>query len=516
MIARAGWPGVVIVSLFALGPADAAEPARGPNVILMIADGGGYTIWEAAALYEGTRGREFYDAQGWVRGTSSTYALRRQTEPPVSADLARVQNPFFVYDPLRAWDPTPEPGGEGAYPFYFAGYKWLRQTAPDSANTMSTLVTGQKTYSGSINTDGAKQPIVETLARIAHERGKGVGVVTSVPFSHATPAAAAGAHHGDRNRYCMLAVEMLTADYPDVIAGCGNPDFDNNGLRLTEESARDYDYVGGKDVWAFLNGEHRLLKAGHVVCNEPGAPDHTVLDARRMAALSRLKLVQSRAAIEALGQGDLPDRLLLVPEIGQVVLDRATHEGVGGTLQQQRGSRADPRLTPPGYDPPVATVPSLETLTEVALNALDDRASGFFLHVEGGAVDWAMHANQLGRAIEELADFKRAVHAVSAWVEAHGGWDETLLIVTADHDHLLWGPKADEVPFSPLEDRGAGKLPGHRWLSNGHSNALVPVFARGRGAERIAELSVRRDPYRGAYLDQVDLYTIMRSVLEGR
>ena len=52
----------------------------------------------------------------------------------------------------------------------------------------------------------------------------------------------------------------------------------------------------------------------------------------------------------------------------------------------------------------------------MALNHLDDDPDGFFLHIEGGAVDWAMHANQMGRMIEEMTDFKNSVDAVDALV----------------------------------------------------------------------------------------------------
>jgi alkaline phosphatase len=187
---------------------------------------------------------------------------------------------------------------------------------------------------------------------------------------------------------------------------------------------------------------------------------------------------------------------------------------VGGTLQQQRGSRADPRYTAPGDDPPIDGVPTLETLTRVALNALDDDPDGFFLHVEGGAVDWAMHDCQMGRTIEEMIDFKRSVAAVVEWVEQRDAWDETLVIVTSDHDHLLWGPDSDKVPFEPLESNGKGQMPSYRWLAGDHTNQLVPVFAHGVGSEQLPEHADENDPFYGAYIDQTDLFKAMKAVIE--
>jgi alkaline phosphatase len=44
-------------------------------------------------------------------------------------------------------------------------------------------------------------------------------------------------------------------------------------------------------------------------------------------------------------------------------------------------------------------------MTRGALNVLERDEDGFFLMVEGGAVDWAAHANNLPRIIEEQIDF---------------------------------------------------------------------------------------------------------------
>jgi alkaline phosphatase len=510
--------------LAATGAALEADPApEAKNIVLMVADGAGFNTWKATAMYEGTVGSDFHDAPGWVELALSAHSLRRSPEPPVSPAHGLTQFPSLVYDPARAWDPTPEPGGVGDYPYHFAGYKWLRQTAPDSAATMTSLVTGLKTYDGSVNFDGAGVPVGDTVAGLAHARGKRVGIVSSVQFAHATPAAAAGAHHADRGAYCEIALEMLTGPYPDFIAGCGNPDFDNNGEPIDDPQAKDYRYVGGQETWSLLTGTGGL-EVGQEVCvrSVEGVEQGVALTAEQIDALERWTLRQSRPEIESLRESPTPDKLLVVPRVGEVVLwsgrepDPVRHAHavhVGGTLQQGRGSRADPRYTPPGHDPLLTGVPSLETLTRAALNALDEDEDGFFLHVEGGAVDWAMHDNQMGRMIEEMVDFKRSVEAVIAWVASHGGWDETLLIVTADHDHLLWGPRADAIPFDPLQDRGAGRLPAYRWLSSSHSNALVPLYARGVGSERFASLATSEDPFYGPYADHTDVFTVMKTAL---
>jgi alkaline phosphatase len=115
--------------------------------------------------------------------------------------------------------------------------------------------------------------------------------------------------------------------------------------------------------------------------------------------------------------------------------------------------------------------------------------------------------------VEEMIDFKRSIEAVIDWVGAHGGWKHTLLIITADHDLMLWGPHSDSVPFDPLQDNGPGRLPSYRWLSRSHSNALVPVYARGVGAETLVSFATAEDPFYGPYLGHPDIFHVIKAVL---
>jgi len=61
---------------------------------------------------------------------------------------------------------------------------------------------------------------------------------------------------------------------------------------------------------------------------------------------------------------------------------------------------------------------------------------------------------------------------------------------------------------------GQGRLPAYRWLSDGHSNALVPVFARGPGSGSLAEQTRGDDPFYGPYIDQTDIYTLIKAALK--
>ena len=73
---------------------------------------------------------------------------------------------------------------------------------------------------------------------------------------------------------------------------------------------------------------------------------------------------------------------------------------------------------------------SLAELTRKGIELLDN-PKGFFMHVEGGKIDWACHANDLRAAIGDILDFEQAVAEAVKFYEKHP--EETLIIVTADH-----------------------------------------------------------------------------------
>ena len=111
-------------------------------------------------------------------------------------DSSRI--PLTVYDPAQNYDATPVAGVNAAgYERAFAGYDWNRATYPDSANTASAIATGAKSYNNAIDVDGNGHALAN-LAELAHSLGKSTGVVSTVQFSDATPAATGGANNISR------------------------------------------------------------------------------------------------------------------------------------------------------------------------------------------------------------------------------------------------------------------------------------------------------------------------------
>jgi alkaline phosphatase len=89
--------------------------------------------------------------------------------------------------------------------------------------------------------------------------------------------------------------------------------------------------------------------------------------------------------------------------------------------------------------------PSLVDITLAALTVLSRNPNGFWLMVEAGDVDWANHDNNLDNSIGTVLDGDDAVRAIAEWVETHGGWKDTVLIVTADHGHYLHLTKPEVI-----------------------------------------------------------------------
>ena len=91
---------------------------------------------------------------------------------------------------------------------------------PDSASTATSISTGHKTYSGTINMDETGTTAYETIAEKVHDQlGMSVGVISSVNLNHATPAAFY-AHQASRNDYYEIGLELVNSGF-EYFAGGG-------------------------------------------------------------------------------------------------------------------------------------------------------------------------------------------------------------------------------------------------------------------------------------------------------
>ena len=113
----------------------------------------------------------------------------------------------------------------------------------------------------------------------------------------------------------------------------------------------------------------------------------------------------------------------------------------------------------------------LPNATKLAMEKLSKNENGFFLMVEGSQIDWGGHNNEGDYLIEELLDFDKAIGVALDFAAKNG---ETLVIVTADHEtggFTLASKDGDYNKINPV------------FSTTGHSGTMVPVFAKGPGAE---------------------------------
>lgn len=410
-------------------------------------------------IADGCGYRQYEATSLYLHGTPNRLG---QAQFPLRLGVSTYCSTGSGYDGARAW----------------SDFNYVKKGSTDSAAAATAMATGVKTYSGAIGVGPDKKPLKNVLER-AEEVGRATGVVSSVQLSHATPAGFL-AHADSRASYEEIARQALLQGKAEVIIGCGHPWYNNDGRRAEKAN---YQFVGGEETW-------KALEAG-----QAGA------DADGDGKADPWTLLETREAFRALATGDTPKRVVGVPQ-------------VSATLQQRRSgdAKAEPFAVPLLED-----VPTLAELTRAALNVLDNDPDGFVLMVEGGAVDWAGHSNQSGRLIEEGVDFARAVDAVVAWVEKNSNWEETVLLVTADHETgYLTGPQSgpDALPmWKPLTNRGAGKQPEMQWNSGSHTNSLVPLFARGSAAQALRKQIAGHDPVRGAYIENTAIGQLIFDLL---
>ena len=91
---------------------------------------------------------------------------------------------------------------------------------PDSASTATSISTGYKTYSGTINMNETATVAYETIAEKLREQfGWKIGVISSVNLNHATPAAFY-AHQASRGNYYEIGEELVASGF-EYFAGGG-------------------------------------------------------------------------------------------------------------------------------------------------------------------------------------------------------------------------------------------------------------------------------------------------------
>ncbi len=394
------------------------------NIILVIGDGMGFNHLKASNNYYGTTP----SYQKWDSYRVSTYS----------------KEGFYNSDSA------------------FENFNFIKKRFTDSGAAATALGTGFKTFTGVIGLN-ENYYVVENLTEYAESKGLSTGVVTTVPFCHATPAGFI-AHVPNRSLYHQIASQMLIDSKVDVIIGCGHPFFDNNGEKRYKP---EYKFIS-EALYSDISGSSGLL-TDHEGVKKP------VQSSDGDNTPDVWTFVSSKSDFKLLSEGkNIPARLFGMPE-------------VFSTIQQSR-SRKELNQT----------VPDLSTMSLAALNVLARNKNGFFLMIEGGAIDWASHDSSFVGVVEETDDLNRAVESVIKWVEKHSSWKETLVIITADHETgFLTGTHVSQDVYNKLPEKNYSFfeinntvndstsfqfLQGSTYSKCDHTNSLVPMFVKGAGS----------------------------------
>ena len=296
----------------------------------------------------------------------------------------------------------------------------------DSAPSAAEFATGVKSYNNGINVaeDGR---FVPTLFNQVQEQGWKVGTVTSVPFDHASPAAMY-AHDVHRDDYQDLARDMLglpsiaqldrkEAAHPglDVVIGTG---FGQSGR------AGDMARQQGKNA---IEGNAFITDADKAAIDVKNGGKYVVVQ-------TTPKVNGTSALLEAADQAAGGDHRLF-GFFGKASFNHLPYRTADGGYDPVAGIVGKPdKYT---ADDLIET-PKLVDLTNAALAVLANKpGKPFALFVEAGDVDFALHDNNLDNAVGAVLSGDDAIKAIIAWVEKNSNWDDSALIVTADHGHYL-------------------------------------------------------------------------------
>lgn len=264
---------------------------------------------------------------------------------------------------------------------YMTGVKMKNEVISMSAGTNAYAPDGAQYIDASGNTTcptTGNGTAAETLLEIMKAAGYGTGVVSTTRITHATPATTY-AHLCNRNGENTIAAQMVPG-------------------------GAEYNAKLGDGIDVVLGGGRR-----HFL---PTGTGSTRSDTRNLIDEMKAK---------GYAYASTSAELAALPSSSAKVLGLFTGSDMSYELDR---------------DP--AVEPSLADMTGKAIDLLAAKNKGFFLMVEGGRIDHALHASNAQRALGDGIAFDDAIALALEKMETiDPGLENTLVVVTADHDHTL-------------------------------------------------------------------------------
>jgi len=288
---------------------------------------------------------------------------------------------------------------------------------PDSAGTMTAMMTGVKTDVGVI---GVNENVVRgdcsttkgnelvTALELAELAGKSTGIISTARITHATPAAT-----------YAKSVERNWEDISDMPAEAisqGCVDIASQLVNFEENLKRLYPTAKG------INGLEVVMGGGrrHFL---PKDPAFNSPDARSMVEGDRTDGRDLTAEWKAM----YPNGSYIFDQTGFDSIDPESTERVFALFNESHMQYEADRAND------ISGEPSLTEMTTKAIKILDNNRKGYFLMVESGRIDHGHHAGSAYTALTDTIEFAKAIKETIKSVDM----ENTLIIVTADHGHVF-------------------------------------------------------------------------------
>jgi len=287
---------------------------------------------------------------------------------------------------------------------------------PDSAGTMTAMMSGIKTDVGVIGVDEdiergdcstvAGNELVTAL-ELAEIAGKSTGIISTARITHATPAATY-AKSADRNWEDI-------SDMPEAAVTAGCSDIADQLINFEANLEANFEGLDVDGIEVVMGGGRRHFLPRDEAFNSPDAASSVEGDRTDGRDLT------------AEWQTMYENGVYIFDQSGFDGLDTETTEKVFALFNESHMQYEADRSND------IAGEPSIAEMTSAAIKVLDNNEKGFFLMVESGRIDHAHHAGNAYGALHDTIAFAEAVDAADKLTDD----EDTLIIVTADHGHVF-------------------------------------------------------------------------------
>lgn len=287
---------------------------------------------------------------------------------------------------------------------------------PDSAGTMTAMMSGLKTDVGVIGVNEqvqrgdcstAKGNEVATALELAEIKGLSTGIVSTARITHATPAATY-AKSADRNWEDI-------SDMPESAISQGCKDIADQLINFETYLEQRYTGIDVDGIEVVLGGGRRHFLPNDESFNSSDAASSVEGDRTDNRDLT------------AEWQERYSEGVYVYDQVGFSSLDPTNTNKLFGLFNESHMQYEADR------DNDIAGEPSIEQMTNTALDILKKNNKGFFLMVESGRIDHAHHAGNAAGALTDTLALEAAIK--SAYENTNP--EETLILVTADHGHVF-------------------------------------------------------------------------------